>query len=221
MLRVHEIFKSIQGESTDSGKPCIFIRLYGCNVKCSFCDQPQFPGQCQRMSLQNIITEIQKPQYRKVKNVCITGGEPLIQEEVYSLIYTLVDKGYKVSIETNGCVPIDEDFHQRSYKYVMDVKCPSSGVSHKNILQNLKKLHHNDEVKFVVSDRADYEFALQTLRRYPTRAKILFSPMFAKIEGQFKPVIGSQLCEWVSSDFDTNDHNVRIQIQLHKILGVL
>lgn len=216
MLKVHEIFRSIQGEGVDTGIPCVFVRLYGCNVKCTFCDQPQKPGQCQRMSIQHIIDEVQK--FRHTKNVCITGGEPLIQEEVYPLIYSLVERGYNVSIETNGCTPIDEDYHQRSYKYVMDIKCPSSGVSSKNIFTNIKRLHPNDEIKFVVADRKDYEYARNIIKNNYTRATILFSPMF---DENLKPVIGSQLCDWICEDFDTKDYNVRVQIQLHKILGVL
>ena len=214
MLKVHEIFRSIQGESTSAGVPCIFIRLYGCNVHCSFCDQPQKVGDCNRMSILNIVTAVHK--FRNTKNVCITGGEPLIQDEVYSLIYTLVDEGYKVSVETNGCVPLDEDFHQRSYNYIMDIKCPSSGVANKNIYDNIRKLHHNDELKFVVANMEDYIFAKNVLRKYHTRAKILFSPMF---DTNLQPVMGKTLCDLVCEDFNTSDYDVRVQIQLHKILN--
>ena len=179
MLYLDDIFVqvSIQGESTDSGLPCVFVRLFGCNVHCSYCDQPQKACNRKRVSVGNLVQMIKK--YR-IPYVCITGGEPLIQEEIYAVIYELVGEDYKVSIETNGCVPIEPCPYNRSYKYIMDVKCPSSGVSDKNILENLGNLMPHDEVKFVIADEQDYKFAKRILRSYPTSAKILFSPMFDK-----------------------------------------
>ena len=211
MLYYDEIFASIQGESSDSGLPCIFIRLYGCPVGCSYCDQPQTPDQKKRTSIGSIIENISK--FRGIKNVCITGGEPLIYPEVVSLTWELLYKGYKVSIETSGCVPIEDLGYRRSFKYIMDVKCPSSGVSDKNIFENLLRLQHNDEVKFVIADRKDYEYMKMVLRKYPTQASILVSPMFDKE----KPVIGSQLVNWILED----KLDVRVQLQIHKIIGVL
>lgn len=211
MLYLDEIFVSIQGESTDAGLPCVFVRLFGCNVKCTYCDQPQKACNRKRVSVENLIKMIRK--YR-VPYVCITGGEPLIQDEVYPVIYELVDKGYKVSIETNGCVPIEPCGYNRSYKYVMDIKCPSSGVSDKNILTNLGNLMPHDEVKFVIADEEDYKFAKRILRSYPTYAKILFSPMFDK---KGKPMIGQQLIDWLIKD---RFYYARVQIQMHKCIGV-
>ena len=211
MLYLDEVFVSIQGESTDAGLPCVFIRLFGCNVHCSYCDQPQKACNRKRVSIENLIQMVDK---YHVKNVCITGGEPLIQDDVYPVIYELLSKDYKVSIETNGCVPIDPCGYNRSYKYIMDIKCPSSGVSNKNILTNLANLMPIDEVKFVIADEKDYKFARHILRAYPTSAKILFSPMFDK---KGKPVIGQQLIEWIIRD---RLHFVRLQIQMHKILNV-
>ena len=145
-LRVDDIFTSIQGESTDAGKLCTFLRLYGCNVGCSFCDQKQDPKNLRRISSERVLTEITK---RRVRNVCITGGEPLMQwGALLPVILELVSLNYNVSIETSGCYRIDIDNYNRKYKYVMDVKCPSSGVSNKNILDNLLALHCRDEVKF-------------------------------------------------------------------------
>lgn len=212
MLFYDEIFASIQGESSDSGLPCIFIRLYGCPVGCSYCDQPQTPEQKKKISVGNIINKMSK--FRGIKNVCITGGEPLIHSEVIPLTQELLYLGYKVSIETSGCVPIVEVGYRRSFKYVMDIKCPSSGVSEKNIFENLLKLQANDEVKFVVADREDYEYMKKVLKRYPTSASILVSPMFDENQ---KAVIGSELVDWILED----KLNVRVQIQLHKILGVM
>ena len=211
MIFYDEIFCSIQGESSDSGLPCIFIRLFGCPVGCSYCDQPQKLSQKKRISVDNILKQVFK--FKGVKNICITGGEPLIYEEVIPLTQELMRNGYKVSIETSGCVPIEDAGYRRSFKYVMDIKCPSSGVSHKNIFENLLKLQFNDEVKFVIADREDYEYMKKVLKKHPTSASILVSPMFDK---DWKAVIGSELVDWIIED----RLNVRVQIQLHKILNV-
>lgn len=211
MMYYDEIFCSIQGESSDSGLPCIFVRLYGCPVGCSYCDQPQTPDQKKRISVENIINKILK--YKGVKYVCITGGEPLIYPEVIPLTWELLHMGYKVSIETSGCVPIEDLGYKRSFKYVMDIKCPSSGVSEKNIFENLLHLQSNDEVKFVIANREDYEYMKKVLNNNPTQASILVSPMFDENK---KAVIGEELVEWIIRD----RLNVRVQIQLHKIIGV-
>ena len=121
--------------------------------------------------------------------------------------------GFKVSIETSGCVPIEKSSYRRSYKYVMDIKCPSSGVSEKNIFENLVHLQYNDEVKFVIADSKDYEYMKDVLRKYPTQASILVSPMFDEDE---KAVIGNELVGWILED----RLDVRVQIQLHKVIGV-
>lgn len=212
MLFYDEVFASINGESTDAGIPTIFVRLYGCNVRCLYCDQPQSKDNKKRISVENLLNIVKS--YIGIRHVCITGGEPLLQSEVYAVIYDLVDCGYKVSVETSGCVPIDPDPYRRSYKYIMDVKCPSSGVAHKNVLDNLTILHPIDEVKFVVANRKDYDFAKSVLMKYPTMAKILFSPMFLPDN---KLSIGKELVDWIIAD---KLDNVRVQVQLHKILGV-
>ena len=211
MLYLDDIFVSIQGESTDSGLPCVFVRLFGCNVKCSYCDQPQKACNRKRVSVNNLLNQIRR---FKVPYVCITGGEPLIQQDVYSLIYELLSEDYKVSIETNGCVPIEPCGYKRSYKYVMDVKCPSSGVSDKNVLSNLANLLPHDEVKFVIANEEDYKFAKRILRSYPTSAKVLFSPMFDK---KGKPVISQQLVDWLIKD---KFYYARVSVQIHKFLEV-
>lgn len=211
MLYYDEIFLSIQGESTDTGLPCIFIRFFGCPVGCSYCDQPQDPKNKKRISIANVVAKVQK--YKGVKNVCITGGEPLIYEDVMALTWELQHLGFKVSIETSGCVPIESFGYHRSYKYVMDIKGPSSGVSHKNIYENLLHLQSNDEVKYVIADRKDYEFMKKVLKKYPTSAQILVSPMFNK-EG--KAVIGQDLVNWILED----NLDVRVSLQIHKLLNV-
>lgn len=208
-----EVFASIQGESSTAGKPCIFVRLWGCPVGCVFCDQPQTVKGKKRISIENLVAKVHK--YKDIKEVCITGGEPLIQsDDILPLTWELMHDGYDVSIETSGCIPLPELGYRRSFKYVMDIKCPCSGVSEKNVFENLLRLQSNDEVKFVVADRKDYDFMLKTLKKYPTMAQILVSPMFNK-EG--KPVIGKDLVDWILKD----KLNCRVQVQLHKILGVL
>ena len=210
-MYLDEVFLSIQGESTDTGLPCIFVRLYGCPIGCVYCDQPQTLANKHKASIETIMNRVKK--YRGVKRVCITGGEPLIyKNDLMPLVWELQYEGYKVSIETSGCLPI-EDFLRRDWKYIMDVKCPSSGVVEKNIYENLLKLHSKDEVVFVIADKKDYEFMKSVLQKYPTQANILLSPMFNK-EG--KNVIGKELVGWLL--YDRLDY--RIQIQLHKILGV-
>lgn len=214
-LMVDEIFVSIQGEGYDSGLITTFVRLYGCPLKCKYCDQPQKKGTAKKMSVENLLMKIRS---KHGDRVCITGGEPLIQPEVFPVIYDLVSTGYKVSIETNGAVPIDDVSYARSFKYIMDVKCPSSGMSVKNHLENMGILHGNDEVKFVISDRRDYEYARMILRDYPTKAKILFSPVMNKTEdGRWVSPVSEDLCRWVIED---RLFFVKMQCQIHKFLNV-
>ena len=151
--------------------------------------------------------------FKGIKYVCITGGEPLIQQDIIPFVQELLYNDYKVSIETSGCVPIPDLGYRRSFKYVMDIKCPCSGVSDKNIYENLLRLQLNDEVKFVIASREDYDFMRSVLKKYPTMASILVSPMFDK-DGH--AVIGQDLVKWLIED----KFNARVQIQLHKILEV-
>ena len=211
-LYVDEVFTSIQGESTDAGLPCVFVRLFGCNIGCSFCDQPQNRKNRKKISIGNLVNKVLK---YHIDYICITGGEPLLQQNaLYPFILELVGLGKRVSIETSGCIPIDVDSYNRSYKYVMDIKCPSSGVSHKNVYDNLMNLKMKDEVKFVISNKEDYDFMKRILRQYPTSAKILVSPCFTP---DLKPTIGSELSDWLIRD---HLYHVRVQIQMHKCLGV-
>ena len=215
MIYVHEVFRTIQGEGCDMGEPVTFIRLYGCNLKCEYCDQPQTKKDRNKTSVTKIIDKVKKLSLSG--NVCITGGEPLLQDEVYPLIYELSALGYKVSIETNGSIAIPEyEEKHRAYKYIMDIKCPSSGESEHNKFSNLEILQSKDEVKFVIGNRQDYEYAKKVIKEYPTRAKLLFSPMFDKYG---KTHIGQRLCKWLLED-EVNFGNYRVQIQLHKIIGV-
>lgn len=213
MMFYDEVFLSIQGESTDTGLPCVFIRLWGCPIGCSYCDQPQTKDRKTKTSIVTLVNKVRE--YKGIKHVCITGGEPMIyKDDVIALTWELMHLGYKVSIETSGCVKLEDMGYKRSFKYIMDIKCPSSGVSDKNIFENLLHLQSNDEVVFVIADRNDYNYMKGVLKKYPTSAQILVSPMFDKNN---KVVIGKELVNWVLED----KLNIRVQIQLHKILGVL
>lgn len=214
IMLVDEIFASIQGESTDSGRPCIFIRFFGCDIGCSFCDQPQ--KDCKKMRIDNILKEVRK--YYFINYICITGGEPLNQWDlVYPLVLELCQYGYEVSIETSGCKKIECDTYNRSFKYIMDIKCPSSGVSDKNIYENLMALQSKDEVKFVIGDRKDYDFMKEVLLKYSTPAKILISPVVYKKGKNYKISLGNELVQWLLED---RISNVRVQLQIHKFLNV-
>jgi 7-carboxy-7-deazaguanine synthase len=212
VLKYHEVFASINGESTDAGRPCTFVRLYGCDVGCSYCDQPQRKEDRKKTSTQCLINKVVA---LGVPYVCITGGEPLMQSEsLYPFIYELLYKDFEVAIETSGCYLIEDTPYKRSFKYIMDIKLPSSGVAHKNKFENMFRLRCNDEIKFVVKNREDYEYALKVLKSYQIVSKVLFSPMF---DDNLKPLIGEELVNWLLED---KLYQSRLAIQLHKVVGV-
>ncbi|NDH07801.1 radical SAM protein [bacterium] len=210
VLSVSEIVSSISGEGKYTGIPTTFVRLYGCNLCCKFCDTKYASkGKRKRLSIDTILNCVFK---MGNKHICITGGEPLLQESVYALIYELVERRYFVTIETNGSVEIPETLYHRSYSYCMDIKCPSSGESNKNNFANLARLMNHDEVKFVVKDREDYEFAKEVLKKYPTEASLIFSPCFES----GKP-IGAEVSQWILED---KIYKAKIGVQIHKILNI-
>ena len=204
MLKVNEIFYSIQGESSYLGIPFVFVRLTGCNLKCSYCDTKYAYEEGEEFELEQVIEEIKKYKCRYVE---ITGGEPLLQDETPFLVDSLIDKDFTVLVETNGT----KDINVLSDKAViiMDIKCPSSGEMDKMDWGNIKKLDEKDEVKFVISDRADYDWAKEIIneRALTYKAKILLSPVKAKMD----PAL---LAGWILED----NLKVRFQIQLHKVL---
>ena len=203
-MRITEIFFSIQGESTHAGRPCVFVRLTGCPLRCTWCDTAYaFHGGTER-HLDNILDEVGQHGCRLVE---ITGGEPLAQPEVHPLITALADRGYTVLIETSGAIdiaPVDP----RAI-LIMDLKCPGSGMADHNLWANIPKLKPTDEVKFVIKDREDYEWAAAKVREYTLadRHAVLFSPVF----GEMNPRV---LAEWVLAD----RLPVRCQLQLHKYI---
>ena len=204
MLTVNEIFKSIQGESTHTGRPCIFIRLTGCNLRCSWCDTEYAFYEGMPKSVQDIMDAIGP---LGVPLVEITGGEPLLQEEVYDLMNALLAKNYEVLLETGGGVSVAR-VPNRVIK-ILDVKCPGSGEDSRNLWDNLDHLNPHDEVKFVLADRADYEWSRTILQQHdvPNKAKVLFSPVYDRLDLK-------ELAAWVLED----NLPVRVQTQLHKVI---
>jgi len=205
MLTINEIFHSVQGESTYAGRPCVFVRLTACDLRCSWCDTPYAFHEGRKRSLEDVLREVEGYECPLVE---VTGGEPLLQEAVYPLMESLVEMGKTVLLETGGHrstsrVPVD-------VVTILDVKCPGSGESQRNCWENLAKLRAHDEVKFVVKDRADYEYARNVIeeRALPGRvAAIHFSP----VHGVLDP---KSLSEWVLAD----RLPVRVQLQLHKYI---
>jgi 7-carboxy-7-deazaguanine synthase len=201
MLRITEIFHSIQGESTHAGRPCVFVRLTGCNLRCRWCDSVYTFTGGERMELNDVIARVHAYGCNLVE---ITGGEPLAQRESLDLIARLCDEGFEVLIETSGSIdvtPVDP-----RAKLIYDIKCPGSNEADKNRWSNLERLKPGDEVKFVLADRADYDWAREVIvRERLERFTILFSPVWGELE--LKPI-----AEWMLADRIP----ARLQTQLHK-----
>ncbi|MBA4250759.1 MAG: 7-carboxy-7-deazaguanine synthase [Chlorobiaceae bacterium] len=204
MLKVNEIFFSIQGESTKAGLPTVFVRLTYCNLRCTYCDTEYAFYEGKDLSIDEIISEVKKYDCNLIE---ITGGEPLVQDESIELMKKLCDIGYEVMIETGGSLPI-EKIDER-VKIIMDLKCPSSGMMKKNRYENIPHLKNIDEVKFVIGSREDYDWSKEQIEKYNLTKKctLLMSIVFGTIE----PVT---LVEWILRD----KLNVRFQLQLHKII---
>ena len=214
---ISEIFKSIQGEGTHAGLPCIFVRLTGCNLRCTWCDTAYAFHGGQKMSVEEVFERVEALRGDAVggRLVELTGGEPLLQQEVYPLADRLLAAGYAVLIETSG-----ERFIGQLPKAVIkivDVKCPDSGEPDTFDMRNLEELTSEDEVKFVISSRRDYEFARDFIveHRLAGRIKeVLFSPVHEDPNGQWKGLEPRQLVEWMLED----GVQARLGLQLHKIV---
>jgi 7-carboxy-7-deazaguanine synthase len=201
-MKVAEIFRSIQGEGSHQGYPCTFIRLVGCNLACSWCDTPHARTGGTEMTLGEIATRIGEIPGRYI---CITGGEPLLQgDQLLPLLKNLQERGYMIDIETNGTVDFKK--FQPYASICMDVKCPSSGAASDHSL--LCNISENDAVKFVVADREDCDYAATVLQDHPVKGEIFFSPVFGSDYRQIADFILSR------------DLRIRLQFQLHKIIGV-
>jgi 7-carboxy-7-deazaguanine synthase len=205
MLTINEIFHSVQGESSYAGQPCVFVRLTACDLRCSWCDTPYAFDEGGKRSLEDVLAEVARYDCPLVE---ITGGEPLLQEDVYPLMRRLVEGGKKVLLETGGHrsterVPAD-------VVTILDVKCPGSGEAHRHDWDNLSRLRRHDEIKFVIRDRTDYDYAKDVISRHglvQRAAAIHVSP----VHGELDP---RRLAEWVLTD----RLPVRVQLQVHKII---
>ncbi len=205
MLDISEIFCSIQGESTYTGLPCVFVRLAGCNLRCNYCDTTYSYKSEITLSTNDVIAKVKE--YDPVKLVEITGGEPLIQPEVFQLIRLLHENDHSILLETNGSILLKEvpDYVIK----IVDVKCPGSGEENSFILENLEFINkEKDEIKFVLSDNFDYNWAKDFVMKYNLiDYEILFSPVLEKLESQ-------KLAKWITEDKLT----VRMHLQLHKLI---
>lgn len=205
MLTINEIFYSIQGESSFTGKPCVFVRLTGCDLRCRWCDTEYAFTEGEPASVDDVLERVAAYDCPLVE---ITGGEPLLQSDAYPLMQRLLDGGKTVLLETGGHIDISEV--PREVVKVVDVKCPGSGESARNDWGNLERLAAHDEVKFVIGDRADYEFARDVVREHRLDRRcgaVLLSP----VHGELEPAV---LSEWVLADHLP----ARVQVQLHKYL---
>ena len=205
MLTVNEIFHSIQGESTHAGRPCVFVRLTACDLRCSWCDTPYAFTEGRKMSVDDVVARVQDYGCDVVE---ITGGEPLLQKDVYPLMQRLLDEGRTVMIETGGHLSVEQV--PAGVIRVIDVKCPGSGEAAKMHWPNLDDLRATDEIKFVIADRADYEYARDVVQRHRLAGRcagILFSP----VHGVLDP---KRLAEWILAD----RLPVRLQLQAHKYI---
>ncbi|MES9813555.1 MAG: 7-carboxy-7-deazaguanine synthase QueE [Candidatus Thiodiazotropha sp.] len=203
-LRITEIFLSLQGEGRGAGYPSVFVRLTGCPLRCHYCDTPYAFSGGEKYTLEEILQQVSG---YDVEHVCVTGGEPLAQPECLTLLRALCDAGYRVSLETSGALDIGS-VDERVAR-VMDLKTPGSGEMQRNRISNIDFLRAHDQVKFVIADRADYEWSCEQLKRFriTDRCEVLFSP----VQDRMNP---TQLADWMIEDRVL----ARLQLQLHKLL---
>ena len=203
-LKINEIYYSVQGESTHTGRPCIFIRLTYCNLRCSYCDTEYAFYEGKDMEIAHIMSEIQQWDCNLVE---VTGGEPLFQEECIDLLHELINSNYEVMLETGGSLSIS-DVPKKVIK-IVDFKCPSSKMEKKNLWSIVDDLQGHDEVKFVIGNREDFDWAKDKITEYSLDkiCTLLFSPTFGEIDPQL-------IVEWILAD----NLPVRMQMQMHKMI---
>jgi 7-carboxy-7-deazaguanine synthase len=204
MLKINEIFYSIQGESSYAGLPCVFVRLTYCNLRCTYCDTEYSFYEGKDMTIDEIIFEVKKYNCNLVE---VTGGEPLVQKESLDLMKRLCDEGFKVLLETSGSLPIENV--DKRVTIIMDLKTPSSKMMKKNLYSNIDFLKPDDEVKFVIGNREDYEWSKEIIEKYnlKNKCKILMGCVFGELSNV-------ELATWILEDHLP----VRFQIQLHKYI---
>lgn len=205
MLTINEIFHSIQGESTHTGRPCVFVRLTACDLRCSWCDTPYAFHEGRKMTVDQVVDDVRAYECDVVE---ITGGEPLLQPDVYPLMARLLEQGHTVMLETGGHRSIAGV--PPSVIRIVDVKCPGSGESDRNDWSNLDLLTRSDEAKFVIRDRADYDYAKQVVQQHGLAERcgaVLFSPVHGVLPAR-------DLAAWILEDRLA----VRLQLQAHKYI---
>lgn len=204
MIKVNEIYYSIQGESSKAGLPCVFVRLTYCNLRCTYCDTEYAFFEGKDYSIDEIVDQVKKYNCNLVE---VTGGEPLFQKECYDLLNRLCEDRFEVLLETGGSLPVEPV--NKAVKIIMDLKCPSSRMEKKNLYDNINFLKSGDELKFVIGTREDYEWAKEILHKYNLNNK--FEILFSVVFGELEPLT---LVNWVLED----KLNVRFQLQMHKFI---
>jgi len=202
-MNICEIFYSIQGESSWTGLPNIFIRTAGCNLRCSFCDTKYAYHDGKKMSIEEIMNDIRR---YHCKYVCVTGGEPLLQNETLELIDVLSKRNYSTCLETNGSISIENIAGKKSLMISLDIKCPSSNMHEKMCLENISYLREDDQLKFVIKNKKDYNHAKKIVREYKPICPVFFQPVWG--------TNSEKLANWILED----GLNVRLSLQLHKII---
>jgi len=202
-MKINEIFYSLQGEGKWAGLPNLFIRTSGCNLRCSFCDTKYAYEGGKEMSITEILNQISK---YNCQYVCLTGGEPLLQEDIQDLIKTLLKRKFYVIIETNGSISIENLQKFKSLIISLDIKCPSSNMDKKSKLKNINFLKKDDQLKFVIKNKVDYSYAKKIIKEYKPSCEIFFQPVWGE-----NP---KKLAKWIIKD----GLNVKLGLQLHKII---
>lgn len=204
MIKISEIYPAIQGETSYVGEPCVIVRLSGCNLKCAWCDTPQTRETGREITVDDVVKTCKSTGLRLA---LVTGGEPLLQNDIRILLKKLVESEFKVLLETNGSLPLDSI--PREVVVILDIKCPGSGMDKQMNFENLKKLRHSDEVKFIICDRGDFDYALKLVQnnRLTEKTRALFSPEFGKMDP-------AELADWI---LETR-LPIRLNLQIHKYI---
>ncbi|MCJ7570988.1 MAG: radical SAM protein [Candidatus Thermoplasmatota archaeon] len=202
-MKINEIFYSIQGEGKWTGLPNIFIRTTGCNLRCSYCDTKYAYEKGIEKTIQEITKEIKK---YKCKKICITGGEPLQQKDIIELINHLIDLTYNILVETNGSLKIDSLKDKKNLIISLDIKTPSSKMHEKMFLQNINLLRKKDQIKFIIKNKKDYNYAKKIIQKYKPKCDIFFQPVWK--------TNSEKLAKWILED----NLKVKLGLQIHKII---
>ena len=202
-MKVNEIFYSLQGEGKNTGLPTVFIRLTGCNLRCSFCDTKYAYYTGKELEIPEIIEKTKK---YNCKNICITGGEPLLQKNVTILIDKLIEKNYNVCLETNGSYSIKNILDKNNLMISLDIKCPSSNMQDKMDYNNIQLLKEKDQLKFIIKNKKDYNYAKKIIEKHKPKCTVYLQPVWGTDP--------RKIAEWIKKDC----LNVRLGLQLHKII---